>query len=213
MMKYLLTAIALTLLVACATEQKIVEKDPELENVYQMMQGSYDSSLQASQDSTYYNISLEMHPVWESSKDKWLYVEQALASRKDKPYRVRMYRLTRINENEIASEVYTIPDEQEFYGKYKNPEAFKNLLPTDLEIRKGCEVILKKTGPNEYRGSTGKNTCSSSLRGASFASSLVIMNQNQIISWDRGYDADGNQVWGAEKGGYVFMKGSLRKLK
>ncbi|MFT7452655.1 MAG: hypothetical protein ACI9VN_003390, partial [Patescibacteria group bacterium] len=23
-------------------------------------------------------------------------------------------------------------------------------------------------------------------------------------SWERGYDAEGNQVWGAEKGAYVF---------
>jgi hypothetical protein len=27
-----------------------------------------------------------------------------------------------------------------------------------------------------------------------------------MISWDRGFDADGNQVWGAEGGGYVFHR-------
>jgi hypothetical protein len=27
-----------------------------------------------------------------------------------------------------------------------------------------------------------------------------------ILSWDRGFDANGNQVWGAEKGGYIFKK-------
>jgi hypothetical protein len=27
-----------------------------------------------------------------------------------------------------------------------------------------------------------------------------------MLSWDRGYNADGKQVWGAEKGGYRFVK-------
>jgi hypothetical protein len=27
-----------------------------------------------------------------------------------------------------------------------------------------------------------------------------------IISWDRGFDKDDNQVWGAINGGYIFDK-------
>jgi hypothetical protein len=27
----------------------------------------------------------------------------------------------------------------------------------------------------------------------------------KIVSWDRGFDASGAQVWGAEKGGYIFL--------
>jgi hypothetical protein len=27
-----------------------------------------------------------------------------------------------------------------------------------------------------------------------------------MISWDRGYNDAGEQVWGAEKGGYIFLK-------
>ena len=30
------------------------------------------------------------------------------------------------------------------------------------------------------------------------------------IMRDRGYDANGEQVWGADKGGYVFIKRSVR---
>ena len=28
-----------------------------------------------------------------------------------------------------------------------------------------------------------------------------------IVSWDRGFDQAGSQVWGAEKSGYVFVRG------
>jgi hypothetical protein len=27
-----------------------------------------------------------------------------------------------------------------------------------------------------------------------------------MLSWDRGYNKDDKQVWGAEKGGYRFVK-------
>ncbi|MBK7852430.1 MAG: hypothetical protein IPJ66_15190 [Bacteroidetes bacterium] len=29
---------------------------------------------------------------------------------------------------------------------------------------------------------------------------------NELISWDRGYNDKDEQVWGAEKGGYHFIK-------
>jgi CpeT protein len=44
------------------------------------------------------------------------------------------------------------------------------------------------------------------LRGATYATSEVIIKNQQMISWDRGYDSSDRQVWGAEKGGYVFEK-------
>ena len=34
----------------------------------------------------------------------------------------------------------------------------------------------------------------------------LTVRKDKIVSWDRGYDADGNQVWGAVKAGYVFDK-------
>jgi hypothetical protein len=44
------------------------------------------------------------------------------------------------------------------------------------------------------------------LRGASFANSIVTVTQNEILSWDQGFDKEGKQVWGATKGGYRFIK-------
>jgi hypothetical protein len=34
-----------------------------------------------------------------------------------------------------------------------------------------------------------------------------------ILSWDRGWDKEDNQVWGAEKGGYEFIKEKNYRLK
>ena len=51
-----------------------------------------------------------------------------------------------------------------------------------------------------FRGSTEAGQCPSALRGASYATAEVVVGPEGIDSWDRGYDAAGEQVWGAEKG-------------
>ena len=67
-------------------------------------------------------------------------------------------------------------------------------------------MILSKTPVGTFTGSTEKGTCVSSRRGAAYATSEVILSQDQMISWDRGFDEKGQQVWGATRGGYIFKK-------
>jgi hypothetical protein len=33
-----------------------------------------------------------------------------------------------------------------------------------------------------------------------------MIDRDKMITWDRGFDENSNQVWGATKGGYVFKK-------
>jgi hypothetical protein len=49
-------------------------------------------------------------------------------------------------------------------------------------------------------------TSSHLLRGASYASSILIVTPEQILSWDKGFDKEVKQVWCATKAGYVFDK-------
>ena len=57
-----------------------------------------------------------------------------------------------------------------------------------------------------YSGSTRNKSCGSTLEGATYASSKVKISKDRIVSWDQGFDANGVQVWGATKEGYVFVK-------
>jgi len=67
-------------------------------------------------------------------------------------------------------------------------------------------VNLFWRGDGYYTGSTVGKLCESNLRGAAYATSEVTVKSDRIISWDRGFDNEDNQVWGAEKGGYVFLR-------
>jgi len=192
---------------SCSTSKEMkLPQVNELDVLQSMMTGSYDSSEQEAADSAYYNISLHMYPIWENRKDgKYLYVEQALASMQEKPYRQRVYKLEKTKDGKLASYIYTLKSDSLFIGKWKDPSYFERFGLSVLDKRDGCEVILSKN-QNGYEGSTQADHCKSTLRGASYATSIVSMSENQITSWDQGFDDKGKQVWGATKGPYVFVK-------
>lgn len=205
MKKFLLISIFFVITNGCKSSYQTNDKiSKNLKELVTIMQGHYSSEKQSKQDEDYYNISLRMTPIWQD-KGNYLFVEQALFDKQDKPYRVRVYKISQRGE-EFMSEIYTIKNEKEWIGKWQTPEFYNKLTENDIELKDGCAVILKRENKNKFVGSTGDKTCPSELRGATWANSKVTVLENQIISWDQGFDKDGKQVWGAEKGGYIFEK-------
>lgn len=84
--------------------------DPVAE-VAKLLSGSYSSQRQSEIDQSYCDVRLAMRPIWtERSGEHWLYVEQAMATALDKPYRQRLYRIEAGPEGGVISHVYTLPD-------------------------------------------------------------------------------------------------------
>ncbi len=207
-MKKLAIYIAYTLFFCtflCCDSYKSVSTADELNALQTLMTGSFDSSEQAASDDSYYNISLHMYPIWQSKQGYWLYVEQALNSQQDKPYRQRIYQLEKLENGKFSSKVYTLENPKEAVGKWKTPAYFDQFDTSMLKERDGCAVILEKKG-NFYTGSTNEKDCKSTMRGASYATSEVTIKPTIIESWDRGFDANNEHVWGAEKAGYIFKR-------
>lgn len=206
MKKTLLLFVGITLFISCKSGKNQSSKNSsELNELVSVMQGHYSSEIQSKEDKDYYNISLRMTPIWKE-KGNYLFVEQAIFDKQDKPYRVRVYRVTQKSENEFISEIFTIKNEKDWIGKWATPKDYDKLTESDIELKEGCQVTLKRDGKNKFFGATGDKTCPSELRGASFANSIVTVTQNEILSWDQGFDKEGKQVWGATKGGYRFIK-------
>ena len=117
-MTRIIILIALFISTSIITNPTIDRGDKQLEELFNLMQGSFNSEIQAQQDSTYYNISLHMYPIWKD-KGNYLYVEQALNSMQDRPYRQRIYKVTRLNDNVFSSAIYTIPMDSLWIGKWR----------------------------------------------------------------------------------------------
>ena len=171
--------------------------------------GSFNSAGQAESDpENYFHINLEATQIWASRDDgPWLYVEQAAAQALDRPYRQRVYRLSKRG-GRFVSDVYTLPEPMTYAGWWRTPERFDEALsPEDLELRDGCSIVMRwDSGRGAFVGSTVGTACESSLSGASYATSEVVLTTELLETWDRGYDAGGEQVWGAELGPYLFER-------
>ena len=182
-------------------------EEPTLDELFEWMTGSFSSAAQAEEDSNYYHISLQMAPIWtEREGEHWIYVEQAMGSMPEKPYRQRVYQVRRGAEGVVESAVFLLPNPEKHVGAWQAETPLAGLKPEDLEPRDGCTVYLEWDAEKErYVGGTRGESCASSLRGAAYATSEVVILPGRIESWDRGFDAGGQQVWGAELGPYIFI--------
>ena len=198
-------------LIACAIKvsaQDYVKLDKsDLETLRNRMTGEFSSEQQVKDDSSYFHIILKMTPIWPNRKDGyWLYVEQAMASAQGKPYRQRIYHLFQQDDLTLVSKVYEMPSPLQYAGAADDPAKLSGLTVDSLIDRKGCAIFLHKDRNGYFSGSTPGKECLSSLRGAAYATSEVVIQPEQMISWDRGWNASGKQVWGAVKGGYAFVR-------
>lgn len=184
----------------------------DLRQLAGMMAGEFSSEQQAQADTAFFHIVLRMKPIWKERKDGfWFYVEQATASTPDRPYRQRVYHLYLHSADQIASKVYEIGQPERYAGAWQDAAKLVLLHPDSLTDRQGCAIYLSKKQKALFEGATPGKECLSVLRGAAYATSEVVIDPEKMVSWDRGWNKDDEQVWGAVKGGYIFRK--IRPLR
>lgn len=199
---FAVSSVAVAIVLAAARPVKVGADGPG--RLLQWMSGSFSSHAQSLADTSYFDIRLEMKPIWTDRKDgAWLYVEQAAAAALARPYRQRIYHVT-VEGDVYRSAVLELPSPLRFAGAWQNPALLASLTPDSLVAREGCAVMLRAEGDSAFVGETPGHECLSNLRGAVYATSKVRITARGITSWDQGWDAEGRQVWGAEKGPYRF---------
>ncbi len=183
-------------------------EDADLKQLAGFMIGAYTSQEQAKADPTYFEVHLQIVTIWPERQDGvWLYVEQAMATALDKPYRQRVLQLFRRDDNTLMNKAYNLPGEPlKHAGAWKELQPLADLAPEKLIERKGCHLLLKKQADGSYAGATEGQGCPSELRGAVYSISELSISAEMIKSWDRGFDKDDKQVWGPPKGPYLYKK-------
>lgn len=175
---------------------------PSIEQLQQWLVGRFDSSAQAMADERYFDVSLTVCPVTWHGAEKTLYVEQAITANLAKPYRQRLYVLSRDGEL-FRSQIYELSDAESAVGLCAAPENFD--ADSEAAVLDGCAVELNWTG-DAFEGTTSGRACTNAWGDAAYATSEVRIHADGVLSWDRGYDDAGSQVWGAEAGPYAFVR-------
>ncbi|MEW5797245.1 MAG: chromophore lyase CpcT/CpeT [Candidatus Zixiibacteriota bacterium] len=205
--RVLVGIIAALVLSACIVRKEVRPSQVHLDRLVNWMSGSFSTQEQALVDSAFLDIRLESVQIWPERIDgRWMYVEQASAVSLDRPYRQRVYRLSRRNDTTLVNSVYELREPLRFAGAWRTPSTFDFLTPDSLMPRPGCAVVLHPRGDTAFVGSTVDRECQSDHRGAAYTTAEVRITELRMVTWDRGWDSTGTQVWGSERGGYVFKR-------
>ncbi len=213
----LFLAAAALALVGCESEEPPVDTGdtaaPEVESIaptfYRYLQGTFDSADQAAENYSYYAIELKMCPVEAPELGEMaLYVEQAVQG--DEPYRQRIYVVQEGEpiDTHAVSVMYELNGAANWSG-FCDGESLATgpVTPDHVTKLEGCDVTVEWDG-SSFDGGTVEGECISDWGGATYATSEVTLNEERLESWDRGWDADGNYVWGATDGPYEFIRRS-----
>jgi CpeT protein len=194
--------------VCLLTASRLAAAEPTaLERLTACLTGAFSSAEQARGDQNFRNVTLHAARIWPERADgPWLYVEQALTDAPDHPYRQRVYQLAARADGSLESRIFELNDPIGLTGAWQDPSRFAKLDPAGLITRAGCAVIFHPQPDGSFKGGTEGQGCASTLGGASYAISEATINTRQVITWDRGFNAAGTQVWGSLHGGYIFKR-------
>ncbi|XP_057865626.1 chromophore lyase CRL, chloroplastic isoform X3 [Cryptomeria japonica] len=152
--------------------------------VAEALSGEKFSSEQAARDPmTYFNHRMLACPAMEMvNGSKLLYFEQAFWRTPEKPHRQRFF-VVKPCPKDMKCDVEHVA------------EHLNTLYLSQCERGRRCL----------YKGSTPPNGFPNLWNGATHCTSeLTIFRNGEIHCWDRAYDDEGNQVWGARQGPYEF---------
>ncbi|PSF37250.1 chorismate mutase [Aphanothece hegewaldii CCALA 016] len=179
--------------------------ESHVQSVVSHLVGIMDTSAQAAANPKKSSVRMTTCTVTviDEPKSVYLYQEQALNESLDEPYRQRILNIKPATEpNTIESKSYKIKQPETFIGFCQKPENTRQLKLNDL-AEAGCSVFLKPIADG-YKGETPAQGCPANVRGAVKITNTVILNSSGMETWDRGFDANGQQVWGAQDQSYQY---------
>jgi hypothetical protein len=180
-----------------------VKRAARADEVMRLLTGRFDSSRQAAADPRYFAIQLEACRVRAPALgERVLYVEQATMDSPARPYRQRLYVIEPLADGRVQSRVFTTTQAEQLIGLCRTGSE-PAVAESAAQERVGCAVVMERDG-KQYRGGTVGQGCSSERGGAAYATSEVVLGSARLETWDRGFDAKGTQVWGAQAGPYIF---------
>ncbi|MDJ0571684.1 MAG: chromophore lyase CpcT/CpeT [Pleurocapsa sp. MO_192.B19] len=134
-----------------------------------------------------------------------LFLEQAYDFMLNQPYRLRVIRLSVVDDR-LELENYKVKEQEKFYGASRNLDLLNTLTPDLIEKMSGCDMNVTWTG-SSFKGEIkpGK-ACIVERKGkVTYLDNSFEIDGNKLISYDRGRDPETDElVWGSIAGPFEF---------
>jgi CpeT/CpcT family (DUF1001) len=140
----------------------------------------------------------------------WLYQEQASTDTLAQPYRQRFLNIVASPYSQTVKSLSFKPVNPKQWVNFCDRAAGdRRILARDLGTLV-CSVFLKPqhdaAGAPLYQGNTPADGCPANVRGAVRIRNHIRLYRTGMETWDRGFDAQGQQVWGAKTEAYRYRK-------
>jgi CpeT protein len=164
------------------------------------LEGTFHNKVQAQSHPTRYAHIRVQH---RKLSDYRFYGEQAYNYMLERPYR------------QFVIDVKIVDDEYYLRNfEIENPSRFvgcQNLeLITDdiLTYRDGCDIIMRKTGPEMFEGGTSTCECWVMWNGVkTYVQNEVILTRTEYHVTDKGLHAETHEkIWGSDYGSFKFVR-------
>lgn len=192
-----------------ALAEPAVPLTQQVEEIATYLEGVMDTSAQASVNPAAPNVRMITCRIQvrnaSASDAMFLYQEQAMAGNLGKPYRQRFLQLTPSQYSQtVRSLAFRPPNPATLINFCDRPNRDRVVNASDLGAPV-CTVFLKRSG-DRYLGTTPADGCPANVRGAVRITNFIVLHATGMETWDRGYDATGQQVWGAKTESYQFQR-------
>lgn len=185
--------------------------EQQVKDVVAHLEGVMDTSAQAAANPGAPNVRMTTCKVKvekaiaspNSQLSVFLYQEQALSQKLSSPYRQRLLQITPSADRQtVESRAFRPPTPEKLIGLCNKPDHHRIIRQSDLG-QVTCSVFLKPVGEN-YVGETPAEGCPTNYKGAVRITNTITLHETGMDTQDRGFDASGNQVWGAQEQSYEF---------
>lgn len=200
-------ALALALVLTPPAIAQEAAEDPLVAEMAELMTGSFTTLPQAGTDETYGVVESEVVRIWPDRSDGiWLYQENAWLgdtpaevdmAAKDRPYFQRIVHISPAGPAMVRRTSYDMSERPPYAGFWRTPEA----MPAEALGEQTCTGLAHRIAENYWYADLD---CPNAYRGAVRVVSRSVHRPGEYANWDRGFDAEGNRVWGPDAGGYIF---------
>ena len=106
--------------------------------------GEFSSQEQATFDARFTSAELRLVEIWPGRALRWVYAEQFLTERAQRPFRQRIYRFSLLPDGRILMAELTMPRATDFARRLASARAARLPHPQQLSLREGCEIWLTR---------------------------------------------------------------------
>lgn len=196
----------------CSTQPNVMQS--QTQEVASYLTGVMDTSAQARAIPDAPSVRMTTCEVKLNNQDAslggsggiFLYQEQALTRDLGKPYRQRILQILPGQDGKTIESVSFKPVNPKTWIGFCN-QSQSNRVREFKEIENvQCRVLLKKQEDSQYIGETQPGGCATNFKGAVKITNTIKLDQNGMETLDRGFDAKGKQIWGAENRPYQYRR-------